>query len=119
LIAVPQYVSLFHAAFPSIAPSNLRFQDMATAMAAFQTDALMKTESPFDRYLARDNNALSVEAKRGGVLFFGQARCSQCHNGPFLGGRDFANSGVPQVGPGVGQGAPLDKGRGELLNFQF
>ena len=119
LIAVPQYVTLFHAAFPSSAPSNLRFQDMATAMAAFQADALMKTASPFDRYLARDNNALSVEAKRGGVLFFGRARCSQCHNGPFLGGRDFANSGVPQVGPGVGQAAPWDKGRGELLNFQF
>jgi cytochrome c peroxidase len=88
-------------------------------MSEFQMAALMKTNSPFDRYLARDNNALSVEAKRGGVLFFGQARCSQCHNGPFLGGRDFANSGVPQVGPGVGQGAPLDKGRGALVDFQF
>ncbi len=119
LVAVPGYVTLFNAAFPSIPPTSLTFQDMATAIAAFQTDALMKTGSPFDRYLARDNNALSVAAKRGGVLFFGEARCSQCHNGPFLGGRDFANSGVPQLGPGVGQGAPLDKGRGELLNFQF
>jgi len=119
LVAVPGYVTLFNAAFPSIPSTSLTFQDMATAIAAFQTDALMKTGSPFDRYLARDNNALSVAAKRGGVLFFGEARCSQCHNGPFLGGRDFANSGVPQLGPGVGQGAPLDKGRGELLNFQF
>ena len=119
LVAVPGYVTLLRAAFPSIPASGLRFQDMATAIAAFQTDALMKTGSPFDRYLARDNNALSVAAKRGGVLFFGEARCSQCHNGPFLGGQDFANSGVPQIGPGVGQGAPLDKGRGELLDFQF
>ena len=119
LVAVPGYVTLLRAAFPSIPASGLRFQDMATAIAAFQTDALMKTGSPFDRYLARDNNALSVAAKRGGVLFFGEARCSQCHNAPFLGGQDFANSGVPQIGPGVGQGAPLDKGRGELLDFQF
>src|SRR6202040_1342509 len=118
-IAVPGYVTLFRAAFPSSPPQYLQFQDAATAIAAFQTDRLMRTGSPFDRYLARDNNALSIEAKRGGVLFFGDARCSQCHNGPFLGGRDFANSGVPQIGPGVGQAEPLDKGRGELLDFQF
>ena len=119
LVAVPGYVTLFNAAFPSIPPTSLTFQDMAKAIAAFEMDAMMKTGSPFDRYLARDNNALSVEAKRGGVLFFGVARCSQCHNGPFLGGREFSNSGVPQVGPGVGQAVPLDKGRGEILNFQF
>jgi cytochrome c peroxidase len=119
LVAVPGYVTLFRAAYPSIPTANLRFQDMANAMAAFQTNALMLTQSPFDRFLARDNAALSVEAKRGGILFFGQARCSQCHNGPFLGGRDFANTGVPQVGPGVGKAAPLDKGRGEILDFQF
>jgi cytochrome c peroxidase len=112
-------VTLFNAAFPSIPSTSLTFEDMAKAIAAFEMDAMMKTGSPFDRYLARDNNALSVEAKRGGVLFFGVARCSQCHNGPFLGGREFANSGVPQLGPGVGQAVPLDKGRGEILNFQF
>lgn len=119
LVAVPGYVTLFNAAFPSIPSTSLTFEDMAKAIAAFEMDAMMKTGSPFDRYLARDNNALSVQAKRGGVLFFGVARCSQCHNGPFLGGRDFANSGVPQLGPGVGQAVPLDKGRGEILNFQF
>ena len=119
LVAVPGYVTMFNAAFPSIPPTSLRFEDMAKAIAAFEMDAMMKNGSPFDRYLARDNNALSVEAKRGGVLFFGEARCSQCHNGPFLGGREFSNSGVPQLGPGVGQGAPLDKGRGELIDFQF
>jgi len=119
LVAVPGYVTLFNAAFPSIPPTSLTFADMAKAIAAFEMDAMMKTGSPFDRYLARDNNALSVQAKRGGVLFFGTARCSQCHNGPFLGGREFSNSGVPQVGPGVGQAVPLDKGRGEILNFQF
>ncbi|HEY3222013.1 MAG TPA: cytochrome c peroxidase [Gemmatimonadales bacterium] len=119
LLAVPGYVSMFRAAFPSIPTSNLTFQDAARAIAAFQMHALMKTGSPFDRYLARDNNAMALEAKRGGVLFFGQARCSQCHNGPFLGGRDFANTAVPQLGPGMGLSVPLDKGRAELFDFQF
>jgi len=119
LLAVPAYVTMFNAAFPSVPTGALTFQHAATAMAAFQMDALLKTNSPFDRYLNRENNALSAEAKRGALLFFGSARCSQCHNGPLLGGRDFANTGVPQLGPGVGQGAPLDKGRGELHDFQF
>lgn len=119
LLAIPGYVSLFRAAYPAVPPSALTFREAAKALAAFQIAELTRTQSPFDRYLWRDDNALSPAAKRGGLLFFGQARCNSCHNGPLLGGRDFANSGVPQVGPGVGRGAPLDLGRGELLNQQF
>ena len=119
LVAIPEYVRLFNAAYPGILPSNLRFQDAAAAIAAFQMDALMRTDTPFDRYLRHDNSALTVQEKRGGVLFFGQAGCGSCHNGPFLGGQSFSNSGVPQLGPGVGQGAPLDLGRGELPNSEF
>ena len=119
LLAIPGYVSLFTAAFPSRSTASLSFRDAATAMAAFQIAELTRTDSPFDRYLKRDDNALSPEAKRGALLFFGDAGCLSCHNGPLLGGRDFANTGVPQLGPGVGRGAPLDKGRGELHNFEF
>lgn len=118
LLANPGYVSLFNAAFPGTPTSALAFRDAATALAAFQIAQLTKTDSPFDRYLRRDNNALSPEAKRGALLFFGEAGCLGCHNGPLLGGRDFSNSGVPQLGPGVGRGAPLDLGRGELPNSQ-
>jgi cytochrome c peroxidase len=53
------------------------------------------------------------------LLFFTTARCASCHNGAFLGGQSFANSGVPQLGPGVGRGAPLDLGRGALQNQEF
>src|SRR5213078_5012207 len=44
--------------------------------------------------------------------------CASCHGGPLLGGQNFANAGVPQLGPGVGSGTPLDLGRGELFNQQ-
>ena len=119
LLAIPGYVSLFNAAFPSRPTGAFSFRDAATAMAAFQVAQLTRTDSPFDRYLKRDDNALSPEAKRGALLFFNDARCFSFHNGPLLGGRDFANSGVPQLGPGVGRGAPLDLGRGELHNNEF
>lgn len=119
LVAIPGYVSMFQAAFPSSSLQSLSFRDAARALAAFQIAELTKTDSPFDHYLRRDDHALSPDAKRGALLFFGKAGCLSCHNGPLLGGREFANSGAPQLGPGVGRGAPLDKGRAELQNFEF
>jgi len=120
LIAIPEYVSKFNAAFPQTPTSQLGFQHAATAIAAFETQALTKTDSPFDRYLQHDDAALTVQQKRGALLFFGnKTRCASCHGGPLLGGGDFANAGVPQLGPGTGSGAPLDFGRGELVNQGF
>jgi cytochrome c peroxidase len=62
---------------------------------------------------------MSTDEKRGALLFFGKARCSQCHNGPLLGGQSFANVGVPQIGPGVGSATPLDIGRSEDPTQRF
>ena len=78
-----------------------------------------KTRSPFDRYLERDDAALTLPQKRGALLFFGKAQCSSCHNGPFLGGQQIANVGAPQIGPGGTRQPPLDLGRGEQDNNDF
>lgn len=113
VLAVSAYVQKFNAAFPSVPQSQLGFQHAANAIAAFEMATFAKTNSAFDRYLARDDNALSVDAKRGALLFFGKARCSQCHNGPLMGGQSFAAVAAPQLGPGTGKAAPLDAGRGD------
>ena len=119
LLALDAYKAKFAAAFPGIAPGQLGFQHAATAIAAFQMEAFTKTGSPFDRYLNRDDAALTTAQKRGALLFFGKAQCSSCHNGPFLGGTSFANAGVPQLGPGTGDAVPLDLGRGGLKDQSF
>lgn len=119
LLAIPEYVAKFNRAFPGTPTSALRFEQAAEALAAFQTAALSKTDSPFDRYLAHDDAALTLQAKRGAQLFFGKAQCVTCHNGPLLGGSGFANAGVPQVGPGSPESPPLDRGRGDLPEFNF
>ncbi len=120
LLAIPEYVTKFNNAFPGTPTSALGFQHAATAIAAFETQALTRTDSPFDRYLQHDDAALTAEQKRGALLFFGdKAKCASCHGGPLLGGQTFSNAGVPQLGPGVGTGAPLDFGRGELFNQDF
>ncbi len=115
LLAIPEYAQQFRTAFPG---ASHEFTHAARALAAFQTAALTKTDSPFDRYLARDDAALTLQQKRGALLFFGRAQCSGCHNGPLLGGNNgIANAGVPQLGPGVGAAAPLDHGRGAIDTF--
>jgi cytochrome c peroxidase len=113
VLSIPAYMQQFGAAFPTVSPGQLGFQHAANAIAAFETATFTKTNSDFDRFLARQDNAMSADAKRGGLLFFGKARCSQCHNGPMLGANQFANIAIPQLGPGVGSGAPLDVGRGD------
>lgn len=119
LLAIPEYVTLFHAAFPGIPDNGLGFQHAATAIAAFELQSFTKTDSPFDHYLARDDAALTAAEKRGGLLFFGKAKCASCHNGPLLGGDGFANTGAPQLGPGIGAAAPLDLGRGAIPADSF
>ena len=119
LLAIPAYAAKFNAAFPGIPQSQLGFQHAATAIAAFETAALTRTDSPFDRYLKRDDQAMAAEAKRGALLFFGKATCSSCHNGPQLGAGSFVDVGVPQLGPGVGAELPRDLGRGALPDNEF
>jgi cytochrome c peroxidase len=113
VLAIPAYGQLFAAAYPSITPDHLGFEHAANAIAAFETQSFTKTNSAFDRYLAHEDNALSLDAKRGALLFFTTARCASCHNGPLLGAQSFASVAVPQLGPGTGSSTPLDAGRGD------
>ena len=118
LLAIPEYVARFNAAFPNTATNALGFQHAAAAIAAFERQSLNRIDSPFDRYLSGDNAALTTQQKLGGMLFFGSARCVNCHSGSALGGRTLAfNIGAPQLGPGVGAAAPLDRGLG-AFNFR-
>ena len=111
VLAVSTYLQKFSVAYPGIPANFLGFQHAANAIAAFEAQTFTKTNGAFDRYLARDDNALSVDAKRGALLFFTKAQCSSCHNGPMLGAESFASAGVPQFGPGTGRAVPLDGGR--------
>ncbi len=119
LRAIPEYAQLFREAFPGTPLAGLRFEHGAEALATFQLAAFTFTGSPFDRYVDRNDAALTAQEKRGALLFFNEARCAFCHNGPFLGANSFANVGAPQVGPGGAKQPPLDMGRGEIDDFEF
>lgn len=111
LLAIPEYEDLFRAAYPDVPIGELGFEHAANAIASFETAAWTFLGSPWDRYLAGDDTALGAAAKRGAILFFGEAGCSSCHAGPFLSDQEHHNIAAPQVGPGKGAEAPLDLGR--------
>jgi cytochrome c peroxidase len=115
VLAISAYMQKFNAAYPLVSADRLGFEHAANAIAAFETETFTRAGSPFDHYLAHDDGALTPDAKQGALLFFGKARCSQCHNGPLLGGQEFASVGVPQLGPGSGSAAPLDIGAGDSV----
>lgn len=104
--AIPEYVELFTAAFPEVSGDGARITivQVGSALAAFQAVAFRSDNSPFDRYLRGDRTAMSATAIRGMNLFYGRAGCAGCHSGVFQTDLDFHAIGVPQVGPGMGDG---------------
>lgn len=103
LRAIPEYVDLFRTAFPEItSPAQMNIVHMGKAIGAFQAVAFRSDDSPFDRFLRGDERALSPSADAGMRLFYGRARCVDCHGGTFQTDHQFHAIGVPQIGPGFG-----------------
>jgi cytochrome c peroxidase len=112
LLAIPEYVTLFERAYPATSPDDMGFEHAANAIAAYEAAAFMSLNSPWDRYLGGDDTALSDNEKRGAMLFYGNAGCSNCHSGPLMTDQQFHNMAIPQIGPGKEEEAPEDYGRG-------
>jgi len=74
LAALPEYQQAFQAVFGR--PPNA--QDLVRALASYER-TLTSFDSPFDRFLAGDAEAIDESAKRGWVLFNDRARCNKCH----------------------------------------
>lgn len=114
ITAIPEYRELFAEVYPEVELAELGFQHVANAIAAFETAQFRSLDSPFDRFIAGDDSALSTQQKRGGLLFYGRARCSGCHRGPLLSDFRFHNVGIPQIGKGLSDEQSLDLGRAKV-----
>ena len=94
---IPVYVKLFQDAFPEEAAEAEAKDDLdilindgtvARAMAAFLRTVVTRN-TPWDKFLAGDNRALTAAQRRGAALYFtpateGGAGCLSCHSGPML-----------------------------------
>ena len=101
ILAVPEYVDLFMEAYPELSDArDISPVHIANALDDFQNAEWRSFSSPFDAYLAGDENALSDDARAGMALFYGDAGCADCHSGPLLTDQDFHALTLPPLGPG-------------------
>ncbi len=99
--AIPEYEAALRAAYPVITRrEDIKITHIANAMADFINLEFQSFDSPYDRFLAGDPNALTPAQTRGHDLFFGGANCAACHSGRLLSDFDFHALALPQFGPG-------------------
>jgi cytochrome c peroxidase len=101
---IPAYPPLFEAAYPGVPFAEMTFAHAANAIAGFQVAAFEMRDSPWDRFLAGDDQALTIPQLRGAEVFFRKGGCVPCHRGAsFTDGRFFGTA-LAQLGPGLGDG---------------
>ena len=101
---IPQYRTMFEAAYPGQTFATMDFVHAGNAIGGWITDVFSFTNTPWDRFLAGNDDALTEQQLRGAKAFLTTAKCSQCHAGPMFTDQKFHNVAVPQVGPGFGDG---------------
>lgn len=112
-----RYDDLFRAAFPERSPLERATDETAALAIAAYERTLIPSRAPFQKWLGGDPAAMSDQEKRGAILFFGQAGCAGCHNGPGLGADSFHALGMHDLsGPDLAMPFdpvdPVHMGRG-------
>lgn len=99
-----EYRTLFESAYPGTPFDAMTFAHASNAMAGFFVSELSLVDTPWDRFLAGDDDALSNDQLAGARDFLTVGRCTNCHMGPTLSDQGFHNTALPQFGPGHGNG---------------
>ena len=100
---VPQYRRMFEQAYPGKRFDDMNFAYASNAIAAFLVSDFTMNKSPWDRFLAGHDNALTPQQLEGARSFL-TLKCSVCHTGPTLSDDKFHDVAVAQIGPGQGEG---------------
>ncbi|MBM3219661.1 MAG: cytochrome-c peroxidase [Candidatus Rokubacteria bacterium] len=90
--------------FQKVFGTGVTPEGVAKAMAAYER-TILSGNSPYDRFRAGDEKALSPAARRGLTLFEGKARCVTCHAG-----FNFTDETYHNIGVGMNREKP-DLGR--------
>lgn len=104
---VPEYRKRFGKIFLSVrAGGPITFDMIGLAIAEFEF-TLVFADAPIDQFARGQQHALTDQQKRGALLFFGKARCVECHKVSGPSNEMFSDFnqhvvGVPQIAPVVG-----------------
>jgi cytochrome c peroxidase len=104
---VGEYRKRFGKFFPAVRDGDpITFDMFGLAIAEFEF-SLVFADAPIDRYARGQKNALTEDQKRGALLFFGKARCVECHKVSGTSNEMFSDFrqhviGVPQIAPTIG-----------------
>lgn len=83
------------AQFLDVYPQGFSGENITDAIAEFEK-TLITPDSPFDKWLRGDENALTAQQKKGYQLFKDN-KCATCHGGIILGGRSFEPLGLKKT----------------------
>jgi cytochrome c peroxidase len=101
------YTSMFERAFGD---PKVTFDRIVKAIASFER-TILSGNSPYDRFLNGDKQALSAQAKRGQQIFERTGECSECHNGFNFTNEKFASLGIDPALPKPDLGLALITGK--------
>jgi cytochrome c peroxidase len=104
------------------APEMISYELIAEALGTYERSQVF-VNTPWKAYIEGDDQALSLAAKRGALLFYqsaeqGGADCAACHTGDFFTDEHFYTLAIPQVGPGKGNGPREDDDFGRFRETQ-
>lgn len=94
LEAIAGYRRMFEQAYPG---EGITAATIGKAIASFER-TIVSTESPFDRWIKGDEQAVGPDVKRGFAIFEGKGRCAVCHQGFNFTDEGFHNIGVRDRG---------------------
>jgi len=103
---IPEYQEMLFNVYPDLNGNvdNVNFTHIANAIGAYETIAFRADNSPFDQYARGDMDAISPRAEKGLQIFNTKGQCASCHSGKFQTDEQFYSVGIPQIGPGKGDG---------------
>jgi cytochrome c peroxidase len=101
-----KYEQAFNEIFPE---EKINIGHIAVAIAHFEAIIFQQTNTRYDQYLRGNLNALSIQEKKGFLVFAEEGRCIRCHFGENLTNQVLHNIVVPPLGPGV-DGRGHDRG---------
>lgn len=91
------YTAMYDQVFDDINP-ELRYTTFTTSLAlSAYIRTILTDKAPFQQWLRGDHSAMTDKEKLGAQVFFGKARCANCHYEKNLGSMEFHRLGVKDL----------------------